>query len=251
MQKKWTIVWALTLISGIVGCQQSSTPVADNASATRPPVDGSVYLLTDEPEDAKDVIAVRETAADGEEVLVVGRIGGSENPWIDGRAAFSIVDNSLKACSDIPGDTCEKPWDYCCETPALPSSTALIKVVDQNGELVGRDGKQEAAHRRRHGGCIQHPRHGAHLGKVIAPLARPPDHAQNPARPQRHLDKGARPAAPFRRAVIQRPPQRLGRQNRDQRIRVEKARLRHPRPPITGSCRPMFALKRRRNEAAI
>jgi len=142
MQKKWTIVWALTLISGIVGCQQSSTPVADDASATHPAVDGCVYLLTDEPEDAKDVIAVREAAADGEEVLVVGRIGGSENPWIDGRAAFSIVDNSLKACSDIPGDTCAKPWDYCCETPSLPSSTALIKVVDQNGELVGADARE-------------------------------------------------------------------------------------------------------------
>ncbi|MAT72516.1 MAG: hypothetical protein CMJ58_23690 [Planctomycetaceae bacterium] len=142
MQMKWTIVWSLTLISGIVGCQQSSTPAAGNASSERPAVDGSAYLLPSEPEGAKDVIAVREAAADGEEVLVVGRIGGSENPWIDGRAAFSIVDNSLKACSDIPGDTCAKPWDYCCETPALPSSTALIKVVDQSGELVGADARE-------------------------------------------------------------------------------------------------------------
>jgi hypothetical protein len=71
----------------------------------------------------------------------VGRIGGDENPWIDGRAAFSIVDGSLKACSDIPGDKCEKPWDYCCETHKLPTSTALIKVVDEDGSLVKVDAK--------------------------------------------------------------------------------------------------------------
>ena len=62
--------------------------------------------------------------------------------WIDGRAAFSIVDESLKACSDIPGDECPKPWDYCCETDKLPSATALVKVVDESGSLVQADAKQ-------------------------------------------------------------------------------------------------------------
>ena len=64
------------------------------------------------------------------------------NPWVEGRAAFSIVDNSLKACSDIPGDMCKKPWDYCCETPKLPSSTALIKVVGEDGNLVKADARK-------------------------------------------------------------------------------------------------------------
>ena len=74
--------------------------------------------------------------------MIAGRIGGSANPWIEGRAAFSIVDASLKACSDIPGDQCDKPWDYCCETPNLPAATALVKVVDEAGDLVQADARK-------------------------------------------------------------------------------------------------------------
>ena len=99
-------------------------------------------MLDEEPDGATDVIRVREEANDGDEVVLVGRIGGSVNPWVDGRAAFSIVDGSLRACSDIPGDDCTEPWDYCCETDRLPSSTALIKIVDDRGELVKTDARQ-------------------------------------------------------------------------------------------------------------
>ena len=117
------------------GCSQEvRTP--ETSSTPEMPVDGAKYRLSEEPEGAQDVLQVRESAEDGDDILIVGRIGGSENPWIDDRAAFSIVDGSLKACSDIPGDQCKKPWDYCCETDKLPSLTALVKVVDENGDLV-------------------------------------------------------------------------------------------------------------------
>lgn len=126
----------LSLVAGLVslaGCSQDSSI---------PAVDGTKFLLSEEPEGAADVIQAREVAKDGDDVVVVGRIGGDENPWIEGRAAFSIVDGSLNACSDIPGDDCPKPWDYCCETHKLPTSTALVKVVDDNGTLVMADAKQ-------------------------------------------------------------------------------------------------------------
>jgi hypothetical protein len=76
-------------------------------------VDGSKYLLDSEPEGAKGVIRVREEARDQEDVVIVGRIGGSETPWVEGRAAFSIVDPSLKSCAECGADDCPKPWDYC------------------------------------------------------------------------------------------------------------------------------------------
>jgi hypothetical protein len=143
MQLRATIFAVVTLMTGLVGCQQPSpTPSAETDSNAASRVDGSHYLLEAEPEGAQDVIAVRESAGDGDQVLIVGRIGGSANPWIDGRAAFSIVDKSLKACSDIPGDKCKKPWDYCCEVPKLPTSTALIKVVDEEGKLVAADARK-------------------------------------------------------------------------------------------------------------
>lgn len=127
-----------------IGCAGDSSPEpVESANGTSAPaVDGSKFIITEEPEGAKDVIAVREAAEDGDDVVLVGRIGGSENPWIDGRAAFTVVDNSLRACSDIEGDTCRKPWDYCCETSKLPGATALVKVVDESGQSVKTDARE-------------------------------------------------------------------------------------------------------------
>jgi hypothetical protein len=139
MKKLVSVVAGLGLILA-VGCAQEST--TDNGTASSADsVAGSQYLLDEEPTGAQDVVAAREGAKDGDDVLVVGRIGGSGNPWIEGKAAFSIVDGSLKACSDIPGDQCETPWDYCCETDKLPSATALVKVVDDDGDLVKTDAR--------------------------------------------------------------------------------------------------------------
>ena len=131
----------LTLTVLLTGCAQESPTPAPATSSTAP-ADGTPYLLDAEPEGAGEVIAVRNDAGDGDDVVIVGRIGGSENPWIEDRAAFSIVDNSLKACSDIPGDTCPIPWDYCCETPKLPDATALIKVVNGDGNPVETDARR-------------------------------------------------------------------------------------------------------------
>lgn len=139
-----SINWVLcTFLLTTLGCSETQTindPLPENVAAQ--PVDGSKFRLESEPDGATDVIKVREAAADGDDIVIVGRIGGSVNPWIEGRAAFSIVDESLRACSDIPGDDCPRPWDYCCETDKLPSATALVKVVDDNGDLVLADAKE-------------------------------------------------------------------------------------------------------------
>ena len=88
------------------------------------------------------MIALRKNAQNEDAVVVVGRIGGSRDPWVEGRAAFSIVDLSLKACSDIEGDKCKIPWDYCCQTDLLPKATVLVKVVDNSGSLVETDSRE-------------------------------------------------------------------------------------------------------------
>ena len=136
-------VTCLALAGLLVGCSQETSTFSDETNSNpAPAVGGSKFLLTAEPEGASNVINVREDASDGDDVVIVGRIGGSENPWIDGRAAFSIVDGSLKACSDIPGNQCGKPWDYCCETTNLPTATALVKFVDEGGDLVKADARK-------------------------------------------------------------------------------------------------------------
>jgi hypothetical protein len=104
----------LSLVIGLLtlgGCSQGTpqnTPPATSSS-----VDGSKFLLTAEPSGGNDVIKAREAAKDGNEIVIIGRIGGSANPWVDGRAAFSIVDPSLKSCDEAGSHKCPKPWDFC------------------------------------------------------------------------------------------------------------------------------------------
>src|SRR5437870_5396216 len=104
--KRGRILLPLFLLAALlVGCNRSEGP------AQGP--DGTKYLLAKEPAGAKSVIAVREEAKDGDEVVIVGHIGGEGNPWGDGLVNFSIVDSSVKPCP--PGEGCPTPWDCCCE----------------------------------------------------------------------------------------------------------------------------------------
>lgn len=127
------------IVLTLAGCGQQQMTSTEPSS---PAVNSAQYLLADEPSGAEDVVKVREVAKDGDDIVIIGRIGGSVNPWIEGRAAFSIVDRSLRACSDIPGDTCPQPWDYCCETDKLPKATALVKIVDDHGNLLNTDTRE-------------------------------------------------------------------------------------------------------------
>ena len=133
----------LLTFSVFTGCSQnepepSSSPESKVAAAA----EGERYLLTTEPDHALDVIQVRTEAVDNDEVVIVGRIGGSGMPWVEGRAAFSIVDRALEACGDRTEDHCPLPWDYCCELERLPTSKALIKVVNHDGQLVKTDARE-------------------------------------------------------------------------------------------------------------
>jgi hypothetical protein len=91
------------------------------------------------------VFATRDAAADlknGDEIAVVGRIGGSTKPFT-GRASFTIVDASLKPCSELEGDNCSTPWDYCCEPPDnLAKATLLVKIVDEQGRTLADDAEK-------------------------------------------------------------------------------------------------------------
>lgn len=135
-----SIVAGGALAALVAGCSQDTEQ--SGAATTSVDVDSSQYLLSTEPGGAQSVIDIRENAQHEDDVVIIGRIGGSANPWVDGRAAFSIVDESLKACSDIEGDTCPQPWDYCCETDKLPTAKALVKLVDSDGQLVRADARQ-------------------------------------------------------------------------------------------------------------
>ena len=103
---------------------------------------GAKYILSEVPSDPQNVINAKESVEDDSEVTLVGRIGGSTDPWIEGRAIFTIVDSSLQSCERIPGDNCPTPWDYCCRTDKVPSASALVKVVDETGQPIKSDARE-------------------------------------------------------------------------------------------------------------
>jgi hypothetical protein len=139
---KTTHVFLLLATVAMIGCGEPATqPVAQSSN-----FDSSKFLLNAEPEGGLEIIAARESAKDTDDVVVIGRIGGSLNPWVDGRAVFSLVDCSLLACSDEKEDgeecSCKTPWDYCCETPKLPGAMALVKFVDDDGSVIKHDARE-------------------------------------------------------------------------------------------------------------
>ena len=123
-----------TLIAAFSGC--SSNPDVETPTTSESSSSGTKYLLSSAPADPRDVIAVRESAENDQDVVVIGRIGGGTDPWVEDMAAFTLVDRSLAACTDIPGDNCPTPWDYCCVTDQLPGATTFVKVVDDQGQIV-------------------------------------------------------------------------------------------------------------------
>ena len=137
MSVRKRILWvAVVCVAWMTGCGDRSEgppPVA---------IDVTPYLLSEPPGDAEEVKSVHEAAGSERDVVIVGKIGGRSDPWIEGRAAFNIVDRSVKSCSDIPGDDCPTPWDYCCTQGDLRGSTALVKVVGGDGRTLFGDARK-------------------------------------------------------------------------------------------------------------
>ena len=131
----------LAFAAGLNGCGDTST--SDSAvSATTASINGEQFLLADEPDGAIGVIEARDTAEDGQPLVIVGRIGGAANPWIEGRAAFTLLDASMALVADgtesQEGEIC---LDDCC-AEERGKCTTLVKVVDADGKLVAADSRK-------------------------------------------------------------------------------------------------------------
>ncbi len=122
-----------------VGCADSGKPDADAATG-RTSQSNANYLLADKPADAQGIGEARKSVTDEEDVTLVGRIGGSANPFVGGLAAFTIVDPQVKYCA--PDEGCPTPWDYCCTQDQVKDNIATVKVVGQDGQPVDQDAKK-------------------------------------------------------------------------------------------------------------
>lgn len=118
-----------------VGCSKQDGAQVGAGAAN--PLAASI-LVQAKPEGAKQVAVSREQSKDGDEVVVIGQVGGEEKPFIDGVAAFTLVDMSLPACTD----GCATPWDFCCDLDKLPTHKLLVKVVDERGKAIATDARE-------------------------------------------------------------------------------------------------------------
>jgi hypothetical protein len=149
MKLAWTCITVCGLAAIIAGgCDSKSEDHGDGAggdAGAKPAAVTAAALPADlfvdaPPADAKAVTDVKASAKAGDHVVVRGRVGGSRQPFVDGRAVFTIVDASLPTCADHPNDGCKTPWDYCCEPKdKLFANSATIQVRGADGKPLAVD----------------------------------------------------------------------------------------------------------------
>ncbi len=95
-------------------------------------------FATDPSGKAVAIHIARASAKPGQTITLKGRVMGNIKPFVEGRSIFILGDTeTLKACSDNPGDACETPWDNCCDSPeAIKQGTATIQIVDAKGKVL-------------------------------------------------------------------------------------------------------------------
>lgn len=117
-----------------------STPAPANTTSSAPSAIPANAFLASPPADAKPVKDVKALAKGGDKVVLVGRIGMGEEPFVKGRSVFTIVDLGVKYCGEETKDSCQTPWDYCCEpSDVLAANSATIQFVSANGQPIRAD----------------------------------------------------------------------------------------------------------------
>lgn len=134
-------VFALTAMLALAGCgggsgDQADADTAAPSVAKAPPSPELEPLVVkgNAPASQIGVTMARESTEDGQDVIVEGRL----QEFVEGRAAFTIVDGSIPPCGeDGMDDHCPTPWDYCCVAPArLAANKATVKLVGPQGNLL-------------------------------------------------------------------------------------------------------------------
>lgn len=119
-----------------LGCDSTGQ---GNLSSDRDAASNSPYLVDSEPTGVISVGEARAAIEDGQDVTLVGLIGGSTDPFVEGLAAFTIVDAKVPYCA--PEEGCPTPWDYCCTQDQVKDNIATVKIVNEVGKPVAQDAR--------------------------------------------------------------------------------------------------------------
>lgn len=134
-------IGVVTLLFGsVTGCGQQAVQATSSGAQTQS-IDQANYVLAEEPDGAVGVMIAREDAKDQDDIVLVGRIGGRKNPWIEGRSAFTLIDASMTVVADgTESDGGQLCMDDCCAS-LRADCTTLVKVVDDHGQVLPIDAR--------------------------------------------------------------------------------------------------------------
>jgi hypothetical protein len=128
---QFVLVTAISIVM-VTGCAKS--PATPAAAGIAPNVH-----LSQEPAGAVEVLDARDEAKDGEPIVLVGRLGGGLKPWIDGRAAFLLVDTRiLPSCAD--GERCEAGCPDCSKE--MLAASTMVKFLGNDGKVLAVDARE-------------------------------------------------------------------------------------------------------------
>ncbi len=149
MSSLWMTTFALVCTFGFTACsgEDQTTSSSAQGAGTNPdnrsdedPKPGSNpnkspldSLWSDTAPTGSEMFAAGKARAEaqaGKEILVEGRA----KEFVNGLAAFTLIDRALKSCREMEGDTCTTPWDYCCEeSDRIAENTITIEVRGEDG----------------------------------------------------------------------------------------------------------------------
>jgi hypothetical protein len=137
---RYVLVFSAALLIGLVaGCDRPENKKGTDAPQAKAAALPADLFLASAPAGAKDLDAVRQSAKDGDEVVVKAKVGGREDVFSRDRAVMTVADLNIKSCDQMPGDDCKTPWDYCClDGDTLVNHIASVQVVGaDNKPLYG------------------------------------------------------------------------------------------------------------------
>lgn len=130
MNRTLLLIASSLLLLTSVGCDQSSSEQTNEISLDDPVKPANAWLLTSEPSGAVSITEAKESAREGDTVVIRGRIGGRKAPMSNESTVFTIMDMEIAYCGQHEDDGCSTPWDYCCETPdTIGANSATVQVV--------------------------------------------------------------------------------------------------------------------------
>lgn len=133
----WLLL-ALALLAGqlVAGCGRAESGPDPQLAARR-----ARLLLASEPADALGVLDARQSCQPGQEAVIVGRVGGTANPWSPGQATFVMADAAL-AHDGGQHDHCPDGCPFCEAKRTAQAGLAVVQFVDQRGQVLPLDAQE-------------------------------------------------------------------------------------------------------------